>query len=385
MFPENPFAAACAGLIIVLHVFHIGLHAPRGPTTLVIVDTTLVDNTLEWGVWGFALATAVCWYTAWSQFAALVIDWVNVHLLHRPPLVARPGVILETIAFRTFLAVLGIGGVLVVLATLCTVCDIVRDTPPATFIPTTLFRLEIGGQVFYNVLQHDSFVFLFKLFFVIATLAQQMPPRTPSATRSSTQSPPQSPGNPATSPATSPVTSPVTSPATSPVDCLDRPVSPPKADFASSWTRGSARGSARGSGPHFVLPVKAHRQCVLRAARLSNTATLPTRVPGGYDLYSDEIVHIKGNAGCVVNTNVVLQIPSGWYGRITEWPGLTTKNSTVIGKGVVDPHGPIKVCLFNQENSEHVVQRGDRIARIVFEKHATWPVEEAGPVREVVL
>ncbi len=50
-----------------------------------------------------------------------------------------------------------------------------------------------------------------------------------------------------------------------------------------------------------------------------------------------------------------------------------------VGAEVIDANyrGEIKVLLFNLSSESFIVHKGDRIAQLILEKHATPPVQEA--------
>jgi dUTP pyrophosphatase len=51
----------------------------------------------------------------------------------------------------------------------------------------------------------------------------------------------------------------------------------------------------------------------------------------------------------LVDTGILLELPSGVYGRIAPWSGLALKHGITIGAGIInqDYTGNIKVLIFN--------------------------------------
>ncbi len=75
-----------------------------------------------------------------------------------------------------------------------------------------------------------------------------------------------------------------------------------------------------------------------------------------------------------VPTGVRLEIPPGWEAQVRPRSGLALKHSIGIpnGPGTVDAdyRGELKVLLINLGSQPYVVQRGDRVAQLVFAKVA---------------
>ena len=113
---------------------------------------------------------------------------------------------------------------------------------------------------------------------------------------------------------------------------------------------------------------------------LSETATLPCRgdpEAAGYDLYSSEATVVEPWSRKLVKTDIALEIPTGYYGRIASRSGLASKGKDV-GAGVIDSsyRGEIKVLLINSTSEAFGVGIGDRIAQIIFEKHFSFEMNK---------
>ncbi|OZC10095.1 dUTP diphosphatase domain protein [Onchocerca flexuosa] len=107
--------------------------------------------------------------------------------------------------------------------------------------------------------------------------------------------------------------------------------------------------------------------------KLSENAHIPTygsEWAAGADLYSayDCVVPAKGKAS--VGTDLQVQIPRGYYGRIAPRSGLAAKKFIDVGAGVVDSdyRGHLSIVLFNFGNEDFQVKKGDRIAQFICEK-----------------
>ena len=74
-----------------------------------------------------------------------------------------------------------------------------------------------------------------------------------------------------------------------------------------------------------------------------------------------------------------MALPTGCYGRIAPRSGLALKKFIDIGAGVIDANyrGEVGVILFNFGNEDFVVNMGDRIAQLIFEKIKTPEIKES--------
>lgn len=111
---------------------------------------------------------------------------------------------------------------------------------------------------------------------------------------------------------------------------------------------------------------------------LSENAKLPTRGSSGaagFDLYAADTKLVGAMTPTIVPTDLKIEIPPGFYGRIAPRSGLSVKGIDVMG-GVIDSdyRGPIGVILvfFHIDPEKHfVVNKGDRIAQLIIEPCAT--------------
>lgn len=120
---------------------------------------------------------------------------------------------------------------------------------------------------------------------------------------------------------------------------------------------------------------------VLKIKRLSADARLPTRgskLAAGYDLYAAHDAIIPARGKIMIKTDISIQIPSGYYGRVAPRSGLALKNSIDIGAGVIDEdyRGNVGVIIFNHGDQDFTVTCGDRIAQLLLEKIITPEVIE---------
>jgi dUTP pyrophosphatase len=115
--------------------------------------------------------------------------------------------------------------------------------------------------------------------------------------------------------------------------------------------------------------------------KLSDDAIIPTKgskYAAGYDLYSavDTIVPSQGKT--LIKTDIAIAVPSGHYGRVAPRSGLAHKHFIDVGAGVIDEdyRGNVGVILFNHNNVEFKVNKGDRIAQLILEKISVPDIEE---------
>lgn len=87
----------------------------------------------------------------------------------------------------------------------------------------------------------------------------------------------------------------------------------------------------------------------------------------GYDLFAVDSVRIPPSSRFWVSTGIIFNIPRHLYGQIKPRSGLASKGID-IGAGVIDPdyQGDVKILLINNSGSDFVVNKGDKIAQIIF-------------------
>ena len=105
-----------------------------------------------------------------------------------------------------------------------------------------------------------------------------------------------------------------------------------------------------------------------------NLAIVPSKGSAnsaGYDIYSCSRVVIPSKSRAIVPTGVGIRMPNGVYGRIAPRSGLASKKCIDIGGGVIDPdyRGEIHVIMVNDGDDDYIVNYGDRIAQLIFEKY----------------
>ncbi|VDM10228.1 unnamed protein product [Wuchereria bancrofti] len=124
--------------------------------------------------------------------------------------------------------------------------------------------------------------------------------------------------------------------------------------------------------PEIISSIEMDKKCIY-FKKLSENAHIPTygsEWAAGADLYSayDCVIPAKNKGS--VGTDLQVQIPRGYYGRIAPRSGLAVKHFIDVGAGVVDSdyRGHLSVVLFNFGTEDFQIKKGDRIAQFICEK-----------------
>ena len=107
--------------------------------------------------------------------------------------------------------------------------------------------------------------------------------------------------------------------------------------------------------------------------RMSPDAVTPTRATegsAGLDFYSPADYIIPPYNQLLIPTQIKLQIPLGYYGRLASKSGLAILHQLHVGAGVIDPDytGEIMVLLINTASRVYNVTKGAPIAHLILEK-----------------
>jgi dUTP pyrophosphatase len=93
----------------------------------------------------------------------------------------------------------------------------------------------------------------------------------------------------------------------------------------------------------------------------------------GADLKSNEDVTIYPQDWYLVETGVYIEMPKGVVGLIHPRSGLAFKHGITVlnAPGTIDSdyRGEIKVMLYNASDEPFDINKGDRIAQIVFQQY----------------
>ena len=107
--------------------------------------------------------------------------------------------------------------------------------------------------------------------------------------------------------------------------------------------------------------------------KMSANIVTPTRATGGsvgLDFYSPVDYVVPPHSQLLIPTQIKLQIPLGYYGRLASKSGLAILHQLHVGAGVKDPDytGEIMVLIINAASRDHSIKKGDPIAQLILEK-----------------
>ena len=107
--------------------------------------------------------------------------------------------------------------------------------------------------------------------------------------------------------------------------------------------------------------------------RMSPDAVTPTRATegsAGLDFYSPADYIIPPYNQLLVPTQIKLQIPLGYYGRLASKSGLAILHQLHVGAGVIDPDytGEIMVLLINTASRVYNIIKGAPITQLILKK-----------------
>ncbi len=92
----------------------------------------------------------------------------------------------------------------------------------------------------------------------------------------------------------------------------------------------------------------------------------------GLDLLArvDESVQINAGARAMISTGISVEIPSGYEAQVRPRSGLAARHGVTVlnSPGTIDSdyRGEIKVVLINHGTEPFIINRGDRIAQLIF-------------------
>jgi dUTP pyrophosphatase len=111
----------------------------------------------------------------------------------------------------------------------------------------------------------------------------------------------------------------------------------------------------------------------MNISKVNEAAKIPEAAnsgDAGFDLSSTEKVEIAPGETKKIGTGLVFEIPTGYGGFVLPRSGLSVKHSLTVpnSPGLIDSgyRGEVIVALRNDSNKTYTIQKGDRIAQIVF-------------------
>ena len=119
----------------------------------------------------------------------------------------------------------------------------------------------------------------------------------------------------------------------------------------------------------------------VQVQKLSKNSRLPSKAnesDAGWDLYASEDAIIEPSETALVGTDVAMAIPDNYVGLIWDRSGMAVKQKVHRFAGVIDSgyRGEVKVCLWNSSTDHCIINKGDRIAQILFQPVPPLPLIE---------
>lgn len=110
----------------------------------------------------------------------------------------------------------------------------------------------------------------------------------------------------------------------------------------------------------------------------------PNDGDAGHDLFSSESVLIPAFERASIPTGVSMEIPSGVVGLIWPRSGLAKLMGIDVLGGVIDSsyRGEIQVILFNSTDQDIYLDKGSKIAQIIFQEYLTYDFETVESLEE---
>ena len=113
---------------------------------------------------------------------------------------------------------------------------------------------------------------------------------------------------------------------------------------------------------------------------LRDSAHVPTQgsdKAAGFDLYASEGAYIMPGQTKLIPTGLAIQPPEGFCAKIYARSGLASKKglrpANCVGVCDEDYTGEYMVALHNDSNEMQIIEDGERIAQLLFERY--YPVE----------
>ena len=117
----------------------------------------------------------------------------------------------------------------------------------------------------------------------------------------------------------------------------------------------------------------------IKVQTMSKYGRVPTKInpsDAGWDIYAAEDAIIDPSKSQLISTDMAMAIPEGYVGLIWDRAGMAAKRGIHRFAGVIDSgyRGEVKVCLWNSSNEHCIINKGDRIAQILFQPVPSLPL-----------
>lgn len=125
----------------------------------------------------------------------------------------------------------------------------------------------------------------------------------------------------------------------------------------------------------------------IKVLKLNEDAKIPSYVhegDSGMDLYAISEYILRPGERCLIGTGLKFEIPEGYEAQIRSKSGLALKYGICVlnSPGTIDSNyrGEIKVILINHGKEDYKIEKGSKIAQIVFQKIERVNIEEVNEV-----
>lgn len=97
----------------------------------------------------------------------------------------------------------------------------------------------------------------------------------------------------------------------------------------------------------------------------------------GFDIFSPRTVTIPARSSVIVKTGVHVQLPPGYYGRISSRSGLSVRQKIEVGAGVIDEgyRGSLDVHLYNHSDQDQTIPESKAIAQLIVSPYTVPELE----------
>ena len=114
-------------------------------------------------------------------------------------------------------------------------------------------------------------------------------------------------------------------------------------------------------------------EILVQLNRFSKEVSIPKKMypnSAGYDLYTNETVKVFAGSRSLVSLDLRMVIPKGYFTRISPRSGFALNQGIIAFSGTIDSGytGIIYVLLFSFSTNDLLVEKGNRIAQIIFQK-----------------
>lgn len=125
----------------------------------------------------------------------------------------------------------------------------------------------------------------------------------------------------------------------------------------------------------------------LKIKKLNNNAKIPSYAhdgDGGLDIYSAENYILKPNEMHIFPTGIASEFSSDYVAIVHDKSSVPAKYQVTVMGGVIDSNyrGEWKIMLKNLGPKDFHVEKGDKIAQVVFHKIAKADIEEVADLSD---